>query len=369
MITNALTSVLIALNIAPQGAQQIVARGDSGTPVGYVDLGYLKPDYSAPKLYSFGLLADAHVSGLVPEPSTNHLGNALRHLTEKEQVEFTVLAGDVGSDYTSRLLDLYTYSNVVASVSGCMPVYPTPGCKDAPASQNDVTDIETFKAITGTTSFYTSGAVNSYEITVTHTPEGGSAVTDHFLFLGMKNALSSSSLANAYLNADIEWLGVKLNDYKNDRCFVITHLFFPDAAGNVNDAYVTTKCLGGTQLAALQAFRTQYPRVVWFSGHSHYKWQYQERDLTANVYPTTNAGRTGAWTVHVPSCGQPAETSGAAGNLSLRTLESQGAVVDVYADYIDIRGIQFKGRSDSRYANRYLPIAQYRLPTAPAPAN
>lgn len=45
--------------------------------------------------------------------------------------------------------------------------------------------------------------------------------------------------------------------------------------------------------------------------------------------------------------------------------QSEGAIVDVYEDHVDIRAIEFKGAGDSDYVTRYLPIAQYRLYTAP----
>lgn len=41
--------------------------------------------------------------------------------------------------------------------------------------------------------------------------------------------------------------------------------------------------------------------------------------------------------------------------------QSEGAIIDVYENYIDIRAIEFKGVNDADY----LPISQYRLYTAP----
>ena len=44
-------------------------------------------------------------------------------------------------------------------------------------------------------------------------------------------------------------------------------------------------------------------------------------------------------------------------------MESEGGIVDVYSDYIVLRGIVFKKESDSEYTNKYEPIAQYKLDT------
>jgi hypothetical protein len=43
--------------------------------------------------------------------------------------------------------------------------------------------------------------------------------------------------------------------------------------------------------------------------------------------------------------------------------QSEGAIVDVYDDYIVVRGIVFKDEGDEDYTNKYLPIAQYKLDT------
>ena len=45
--------------------------------------------------------------------------------------------------------------------------------------------------------------------------------------------------------------------------------------------------------------------------------------------------------------------------------QSEGAIVDVYENYIDIRAICFKDAGDTSYSKKYIPIAQYRLYTAP----
>jgi hypothetical protein len=46
-----------------------------------------------------------------------------------------------------------------------------------------------------------------------------------------------------------------------------------------------------------------------------------------------------------------------------KPLESEGGIVDVYNDYIVLRGVVFKKESDTGYTNKYEPIAQYKLDT------
>ena len=40
--------------------------------------------------------------------------------------------------------------------------------------------------------------------------------------------------------------------------------------------------------------------------------------------------------------------------------DSEGAILDIYEDYVDVRGIVFKEDSDT-YINKYYPLAQYRI--------
>jgi hypothetical protein len=122
-------------------------------------------------------------------------------------------------------------------------------------------------------------------------------------------------------------------------------------------------------LTSLKALRDAYPRVIWFNGHSHWKWYLQNWEEKANVWPLTNVNRTSAWCVHIPSCAYPIDSS--VGNSSLSSTrvsmpnESEGAIIDVYEDYIDIRAIVFKDTGDTDYSKKYIPIGQYRLYTEP----
>ena len=42
--------------------------------------------------------------------------------------------------------------------------------------------------------------------------------------------------------------------------------------------------------------------------------------------------------------------------------DSEGAILDIYEDYVDIRGIIFKDLSiNNSYINKHYPLAQYRI--------
>lgn len=81
----------------------------------------------------------------------------------------------------------------------------------------------------------------------------------------------------------------------------------------------------------------------------------QKHQDRANIYRSyKNSNPTCGWCVHVPSCAYPIDSDGT--TRDGKNYESEGAIVDVYKDYIDIRGVDVKN-------GKYFPIATYRLNT------
>ena len=350
---------LIKNNVAPYSASKIGVYGSDGSRVGEIPLGAFKPNYGE-RLYRFGLLSDVHNEDSQATENAQDFINALTELNNKESIEFICITGDL-TQYSYNTGNIATemtlYQNNLNAAGVNKPVYVTTGNHDCPGS-TDV-DYTTFYQKAGLSDIApSSGATASYEVTKTHTTSRGTTVTDHFLFLAMRRYEFTSS---TYYDADITWLGNKLEAYKNDRCFVFTHMFFPDYAGNLNRIYPSGNWLSGPQLTSLKNLIDSYPRSYWFSGHSHWKWYLQKYQDKANIYPTSNSGRTTGWAVHIPSCASPIDSDGSS-RVSM-PLQSEGGVVDVYEDYVDIRGIEFKGPGDSNYNMKYIPVAQYRLYT------
>ena len=84
------------------------------------------------------------------------------------------------------------------------------------------------------------------------------------------------------------------------------------------------------------------------------EWYLQKYQATENVYQNEQEG---SYCVHVSGCASPIDSNGqpnTSGARVTKPLESEGAIVDVYEDYIDIRCMDLKNML-------YLPIAQYRL--------
>ena len=325
---------LINYNIAPYSATKIGIYDTANTKVGEIPLEGFKPAYGE-RLYRFGLLADVHNNAGANSGSENQyaesredLERALKFFNDKESVWATCIAGDLTDTGAEDQLQIYKTN--VDTNSPNTPVYVSAGNHDCRSNVSDAIWEQ-----------YT-GNKRCFEIT-----KG----TDHFIFFGMSKESMGSS-GSPYTQENIDWLKNTLDKYRNERCFIFMHLFFPDRSGNLKRLYREQNWLGGNQLVQIQALSDHYRNTVWFSGHSHWKWSSQMYEQKANVWKSDISG----WCVHVPSCAVPKFIANANAGTTVDPLASEGAIVDVYDNYIDIRAMDLKN-------GKYLPIGHYRLDT------
>ena len=383
----------INANIAPKGADHISVYDNEGNIVGTIPLGHLQPQEEEP-LYKFGLLSDIHVDtsdynysqyiNTYPysDEGQGDFQRAIKWLLDNENVDMFCACGDLSQNGTPSefAMPQEVISNYLPASNG-VPFYTCTGNHDVKTAGGNGFGTYFLRSFeqswTGMTNFERSTAFNE---SFCFNKAAGDK-TDHFIFFSMYS-YSLGSNASPYNDADITWLRGKLDAWKNERVFVFTHLFFPDYAGNlgrVNGSggiYPSRNWLGGSQLTTLSGFLSAYPNAIWFSGHSHWKWDLQRYQKNLNV---DRYGTNGAWTVHVPSLALPIDSdytnlnSETEANRVEKPLESQGGVVYVYADRIEIRGIDFninasqngdttRGFSGDTYT-KYLPIAHYNMST------
>ena len=320
----------IDVNIAPRDAKVIGIYDSTNERQGIVPLNNFKPDFSKAPMYSFGLLSDVHIGRSVINPESD-FERALK-LFNSKNVAHTCICGDITQN--GKEAELNGYKNILPVANA--PVYTVTGNHDATTSGLNL-DLWT-QYIDLPLVFEKTVEIDGKK--------------DHFLFLGM----NIWNFASPYLDEHLDWLEEKLEAYRNERCFIITHLFFPERAGNLNDIYPSGNWLRGAQLELLEGLCDRYVNSIWFSGHSHWEWQLQKYQDRANIYRTHNAALqpTSGWCVHIPSCGVPITSDGT--TRVDNTEGSEGAVIEVYEDHIDILGIDLKN-------GKYLPIATYRLDT------
>jgi len=88
--------------------------------------------------------------------------------------------------------------------------------------------------------------------------------------------------------------------FKNKRVFVFTHLFFPHKSGTynglnpgwysygkdssrINVSNGKSYILCGIEFDFLNKLNNEYPNTIWFTGHSHYSWEWQKVDKNINI--------------------------------------------------------------------------------------
>lgn len=401
-------------NIAPLNADHIGVYNDSGKKVGEIEFpNSFKPN-SNKKLYSVGLISDTHYNDIdvdfdpeYVEPDENtdsqfneDIINALQFF-KNEKTDLICSAGDITTDKETHF---FNFKSVCETYSPNIPVYSCKGNHDntalwgisseflsyiqKEAEKNDNISIDDICSVGDGTSFLMS---YSYSNTI----------PDVYIFLNLDygesgtqavsnetdELITDEERTHQYYNpAVLDWFEEKMEEYKNHRVFVFTHLFFRQKAGNNNGKYYQYYSNGrsrkytlrGQQFIRLNELNNKYVNSVWFTGHSHYPWEYQLYDKKINIcdYDSefiegngTNGANIGsmvllnkkcdsAYNVHIPSLARPLKI---ASSYMVDYEASEGGIMDVYEDYIDIKGVRFKSSEDSDYQNKYLPIAIYRL--------
>ena len=313
---------LLDCNVAPQTASKIGLYDTNGNLVGTIPLFNYKKKIDE-KLYSFGLISDLHIQVEDTYDGQNDLRRAFNFFTE-QGIDMTCCCGDIADTNT---LQEYINFKAIKDQYPNMSFYSCTGNHDC-------------YGINGYNKEYWNTYVGT-DKTFEFTHHG-----DHFLFVGM----NAWDFKNGYTDQDLDWLESKLNTYRNERCFVFIHCPIPQYVGNYKEMYTSNNWLTGSNLYRITEMANYYLNSVWFSGHSHWKWHLQKWEENANIYRNNSA-----WNVHIPSCAIPGDAIDDV-ELGRRIEENEGGIVDVYEDYIEIKGIDLK-------TSKYIPIAQYRLDT------
>lgn len=339
----------IPQNTAPKGTQKIGVYDSNGKRIMTIPLGGLTPPTSE-KLYSFGIVSDVHISHntAVAWQPIPKFDNALT-LFESKGCAFCVACGDLtntgfylrtnestaGTEYLDER-QFAKYKEICDKHT--IPVYELCGNHESYYGMpitNNLALLET----------YTGKNVLSY--TVSHG-------NDLFILCGQPRDAAVMS------DEDFTWLGTTLEANKDKRCFVFVHSHIDDnVEGGVEDsgnpAFARENSIfgywGATKRTNFMNLMQQHPNTILFHGHTHIKFEAQEFDKDAN-YTEENGFKS----VHVPSSGTPREVTSADGTWVAKETESQGYIVDVYADCIVLNGMDFIN-------NQPVPLGVYKITT------
>lgn len=305
-------------NVAIPGVRRVGIYNSKGNRVGFIPLGNLGRPPSSGKLYSFGALADVHISY---STAVSDFKKALTYLNESEGVAFICISGDLSGDGTEE--QLAQYKTVVDSYSPDTPVYAIAGNHE----YFNTVSKDYLETYTGKPLYYSFEYGN-----------------DVFLMCGCYSWANDGVFTAEYL----QWVYETLEANRNKRCFIFEHIFPWGDSGNANGVY-GYDLFSGTKGSAFQSLLQHYKNTVLFHGHSHLKFYLQEIDQKANY-----SDALGYKSVHIPSISVPRDSIN--GVLTEVSVASEGYVVDVYENGIHLRGRDFvKGE--------FLPIASYWLDT------
>jgi hypothetical protein len=331
----------IPQNKAPKDDKYISVY-DGENLVGKLKVRTLKMPSLGNKLYSFGALADVHVT--VSNFAMAKFKQALEYFNNTENVVFTCIAGDLTSNGTAD--QFTTYRNAVAEYSPDTPVYETTGNHDV-----ENTSIAPFLTKESTQQYI--GRDMYYSFT---------RGDDLFIMFGMSGWIGKTG--DIFTVDALQWLYETLEANRNKRCFVFEHcpnmvvsdgvVHEDSGSGSIVGLIPPTGNLlnQGSTSQPFRALMAHYKNVIWFHGHTHMDFAYQEQCSQVNY-----ERKYGCHSIHIPSSASGRSLNEAETGWENPT-GSYGYVVDVYANHIVLRGRDFENE-------KFLPIATYCLDTTP----
>ncbi|UUZ90639.1 metallophosphoesterase [Paenibacillus sp. P25] len=169
----------------------------------------------------------------------------------------------------------------------------------------------------------------------------------HFIFLGSEQYRQSdpNNLEDAYLSKEqLNWLKdtLKKASGSGKPIFVFLHQPLPYTVAGTYFCCVNNRAV--IQHEELKSILSQYPQVIYFSGHSH--WELK--------LPKTMV-QDGFTMVNSSSVVQPWTDDGSGGEMLTAPEESEGLYVEVYDDEVRIQGRDF-------YRKRWIPEADFSVP-------
>lgn len=331
----------IPQNKAPENNDYIYVYDDTKL-VGRLKTRALTMPSLSNKLYSFGALSDVHVT--YGDLARSRFIDAIKFLTDIEKVAFTCIAGDLTSIGTPEQFRSYI-SATEAAKSQCSRM----------AVIHDTTgnhDVEQGNATIDYLQVYADGkepyASRKLYYSFTHGD-------DVFIMFGMTGWPGKNGNSVLFSDESLQWLYETLEANRNRRCFLFEHCpYFISSNGVVadgNGAVVGLPPPTGNYITSLDStfmkLITHYKNVIWFHGHTHIPFYRQADYSRLNYAPVLG--------VHIPSCatGRQQDTNGGWEN---NDKESWGYVVDVYENYIVLRGRDLVGK-------KFLPIATFCIST------
>ncbi|CAG7645052.1 3',5'-cyclic adenosine monophosphate phosphodiesterase CpdA [Paenibacillus solanacearum] len=285
---------------------------------------------------TFAVLSDIHVQSW-DKRSIRKFGAALDDVRKAApQTEALVLNGDLGNgdpdDYQmlNRILDRHPHPAEMYYTIGNHEFYKAwhdrfrrPAMETFPNGESERQSVSRFLRQSGEAKVYYKRVLKGYT----------------FLFLGTEQYRQTdpANKEDAFLSKEqLQWLSEQLEeaDKSGKPIFVFLHQPLP---GTVSGSDVPGNGKGVVQAEELRARLSAYPRVILFTGHTHFEWSLPQtvvRDKFAMVNcSSVGDPRQGTDEPYPPEQGR-----------------SEGVVVEAYPDRVLIKGRAFH---DGRWLQAY----------------
>ena len=265
----------------------------------------LDTDLGTP-LYTFGLLSDVHVDGDGDDTaySISDLNRAIKFFND-EGCEFIAYCGDL--TYDGRDVDFTALKSCLDTST--IPNYTVRGNHDCHNT------VDMYKNTTGMELDYTITKNN-----------------DLFIFLSLDND-NSRNTDGGLTQTKVNWLTNIINTSNHQRIFLFYHYFFRNTSGDGAGRSYPYGTIGDSTLVSYaQDFVNlvnNTPNLIFCTGHSHFKFNLQDKNPNANYYHVNNK----CYYIHVPSGAKPRIPNTSGGVESLYA-DSEGYLVEVYADKV-----------------------------------
>ncbi len=273
--------------------------------------------------YTFGCGSDIHMKGQKLWSAANFL--------KAYDIKVFASAGDLTQSSTETASESdREFSEITYTISlafGDIPFYSTKGNHDL-----WVTDTLWAEAFDTDSPLYYAKEI-----------EG-----DLFVFIGMEG------VTDPFVDGALDWLEELLSCHTDKRIYIFQHLFLIDTVSSLRSSegellYPETILMptSDPEEIRFRALVNAHPNVVHFSGHSHWEYRLQQYDENANIYRESETSGT---MVHIGSLGRPLTSNGTSTRQEMHAEASEGMLVEVYEDYLIIKGINFETGEFVSYA-------------------
>ena len=300
--------------------------------------------------YVFGALSDTHQGtryGSTDIPY-NHFINAAKVLYEKGAISIGI-CGDFSYDNIESEYILHANAiKEIYSVAPNMPIFTTTGNHESKYTGFSYDWYKKYarNAVeydSDLTCLYFDGNELDY---VVELPDGSVMIYFHQVYYDY-----GKSTSRLVTDAQLKWLGARLEQYKDKTVFFFFHTFMDEQVGDAssaNDEYGLPMISSTVEYKKFNEYFTKYTNVVYFSGHSH--WAFDSQLVTPKPGKTNydknidDKDGTYATMVHIPACSTPRVLVGSGDN------RSEGYIVHVYETCIILEGYEFVQGETFAYA-------------------